>query len=149
VTVSSPGEPTGAPVPRAGHVMPVHPVDRVHDLLPVAGVAGQRRLADLRPDQQVSLNLSGLQAIDAWRAVAGRPDADNALVGEQEQQAGHISRGGFSGKAKTACRPVRIPALAGVDEIEFAPLLAPVNGEGGRRDPTREGRHSVRPTTPD
>ena len=70
------GEPSGAAVARAGVSAPVTAALRRHDLLPVAGVAAQRRRLHLAVIEAPDPDVAGLKAVNAGDAVVGDADAD-------------------------------------------------------------------------
>ena len=120
-----------------------------HDLLPVAGVAAQRRRLHLAVVQASDPDVAGLQAVDAGHAVVG--DAG----GQHPSSASSISRRGRYAAAASAGMPrqravqVGVPALTGIDDVELGALLALGEQERGCRHPAPgTARHRERRAFP-
>ena len=138
------GERPGAPVPGARLADPFGAPFRVDDLLPVAGVAAERRARDLGGVQQPDRDVTGPQPVDAGGAVTRRPHREHVLVREELQQPGQVERRLLRADPEAARGPVHVPALTGVRGVELAAPLALAGQEPGRRD-TAAGTRACRP----
>ena len=143
------GERPGAPVPGARLADPVGTPFRVGDLLPMAGVAAERRARDLRGLQQPDPDVTGPQPVDPGGAVAGGPHREHVLVREELQQPGQVERRLLRADPEAAGSPVHVPALTGVRRVELAAPLALASQEPGRRDTAGERGHAVLASSPD
>ena len=121
----------------------------MNDLLPVAGVAAERRARDLCGLQQPDPDVTGPQPVDTGGAVASGPHREHVLVREELQQPGQVECRLLGTDLEAAGGPVHVPALTGVRRVELAAPLALAGQEPGRRDTDRERGHAVWPASPD